>query len=282
MDINPYFDNSSLAKTFRFCRRGISIEKGTEIRWKKDKAEQQAIEERRTMKMEYELELVHKQCESLRRLIYNRRNEIIKNVPRFWLIAFLSHYALHHLLSEEDQKIFRFLNSVNVEETEDDEGVIFGYTITLNFDPYFENDSLTKTISYTVISDNPCPIKEYSNSHVNICVCNIQRKDGMVNMTTRNQQGFTDTGTSFFTWLSDLGCVAMETYDETTPVDLTMTCHVNLLCFCIEGCKLNETGFWPNAGRYFVNGNLNVEQKVDLVAIKKTAQSTSSLRTFFI
>ncbi|KAI3852534.1 hypothetical protein MKW98_028613 [Papaver atlanticum] len=323
MDTNPYFDNSSLAKTFRFCRGGISSEKGTEIRWMEDKgievfaekggtqshtdkfsffkwfregsettcnlvaeeivfefwpnahryylmgrsrsaekgrqmlteenrkrtelkgeettfeddklstitarlrtAEQQAIQEWHTMKMEYELELVkgerevHKECESLRRHIYNRRNEIVKNIPHFWLIAFSSHYALHHLLREEDQMIFKFLNSVNVEETEDDEGVMCGYTITLNFDgnPYFENDSLTKTISGKM-------------------AC-------------------------FFTWFADLGCVAMETYDEVA--------------------NLIKQDFWPNAGRYFFNGNLNDEQKVDLVAIKKTAQITSSLRTFCI
>ncbi|XP_026379105.1 NAP1-related protein 2-like [Papaver somniferum] len=71
-------------------------------------------------------------------------------------------------------------------------------------------------------------------------------------MTTRNQRGFADSGTSFFTWFADLGCVTMEAYDEVA--------------------NLIKQDFWPNAGRYFVNGNLNDEQKVDLVAVEKTAQ----------
>ncbi|XP_026410220.1 NAP1-related protein 2-like [Papaver somniferum] len=87
---------------------------------KLQRAEEQATKERCTMRMEQELVLlkgeriVHKECESLRRQLYNQRSQIIKSIPCFWLTAFLSHYALHHLLSGEDQKIFRFLNSVNV------------------------------------------------------------------------------------------------------------------------------------------------------------------------
>ncbi|KAI3982489.1 hypothetical protein MKX01_031228 [Papaver californicum] len=184
-------------------------------------AEEQETKERRTRVIEHELELVkgerevHKECESLRRQIYNGRSEIIKSIPHFWLIAFLSHYALHHLLSEEDQKIFRYLNSVNVEETKDDEGVISGHTNTLNFDenPYFKNDSLEKTILHTIMRTDP--LKEYIDGEVNIRVSDIHWKNGM-DITTDNKREFSDTGTRFV-------------------------------------ADLIKHDFWPDAGRYFVN-----------------------------
>ncbi|MCL7045190.1 hypothetical protein MKW94_027781 [Papaver nudicaule] len=350
MDANPYFENNTLTKTFRFCRKGFSSESGTAIRWKKDKdiesfaekegtqsntdkpsffkwfregseklrdlvaeeivmdfwpnaheyyfygkdrcagetlevditgtlsklttikeklqaAERQATKERQTMQMEYDLVLVngerevHKECESLRGRIYDRRSKIIKNIDHFWLIAFLSHYALHLLLNMEDLMILKFLNSVNVKETEDEEGVMSGYTITLNFgeNPYFKNETLTKNISYTVISEDP--LKDYSDCQVKVCVSNIQWKDGK-DITTRNQKGFTDADRSFFTWFCDLGCVEMEAYDEVA--------------------NLIKQDFWPNAGKYFVNGNLNDEKEVDFAGIHKIEYFTSSLRAFYL
>ncbi|MCL7039602.1 hypothetical protein MKW94_025132 [Papaver nudicaule] len=218
-------------------------------------ARQEANKERWAMERKYELMLVkrekeaHKEGESSRRSIYSRRNEIIKNIHHFWLIAFLNHYALHHLLSKEDLKILKFLNSVNVEDTEDEEGVMSGYTITLNFgkNPYFENDSLTKEISYTAMTDSPR--MEYTDSEVNICVSNIQWIGGM-GITTRNQRGFNEPDTSFFTWFSGLECVAMNAYDEVAD--------------------LIRQDFWSNAGKYFVNvRNINDDEEVDLVGINK-------------
>ncbi|KAI3870229.1 hypothetical protein MKX03_011917 [Papaver bracteatum] len=232
-------------------------------------AKEEATKSRNTREIEYEVMLVkgerevHKMCESLRRDIYSRRSEIIKSIPHFWLIAFLSHYALHLMLSEEDQKILRFLNSLDVQETEDGEGVICGYTITLNFDenPYFENGSLKKTISYTIMSTDP--LKEYSDGKVNIRASSIRWKGGM-DITTGNEGIFTasDTGTSFFTWFSGLECVALETYDDVAD--------------------LIKQDLWPDAGRYFVYANLDDGKKVDLAAIDKTARFTSSQRAFFI
>ncbi|XP_026380252.1 NAP1-related protein 2-like isoform X2 [Papaver somniferum] len=135
-------EHQSARKNIKRKRGGEKSDEGamsklTTISAKLQKAEEEATKLRCTRVIEYELMLVegerkvHKECESLRRQIYDQRNEIIKNIPHFWLIAFLSHYALHYLLSEEDQKIFRFINSVNVEETEDNEGVISGISIII-------------------------------------------------------------------------------------------------------------------------------------------------------
>ncbi|RZC63943.1 hypothetical protein C5167_025704 [Papaver somniferum] len=187
----------------------VDLSKLTAVSDKLQRAEFQASKEKYTMGHEQQLVLqkgereVHRECESSRRQIYERRSEIIERIPYFWLIAFSSHYALHHLLSSEDRKIFRYLKSVDVEETEDAKGVVSGYTITLEFDtnPYFENDSLVKMISYTIVSINP--LQGYTENKVNISVSDTHWKDGM-DITSRNRREFTDTGTSFFTWFTNL------------------------------------------------------------------------------
>ncbi|KAK7860889.1 nap1-related protein 2 [Quercus suber] len=83
----------------------------------------------------------------IRRPVYNTRNEIIKTIPDFWLTAFLSHPALCDLLNDEDQKIFKYLDSLDVEDFKD---VKSGYSITFNFNenPYFEDPKLTKTFIF--------------------------------------------------------------------------------------------------------------------------------------
>ncbi|XP_026431434.1 NAP1-related protein 1-like isoform X2 [Papaver somniferum] len=90
---------------------------------------------------------IEQKCNKDQRPLYQERNEIVEKFPNFWLLAFLSHYALGDLFSEEDQKIFRFVKSMYVEDEED---VVSGYKITFNFNrnPYFTNTSLTKKISF--------------------------------------------------------------------------------------------------------------------------------------
>ncbi|KAI3940135.1 hypothetical protein MKW92_029168 [Papaver armeniacum] len=168
-------------------------------------------------------------------LIYNKRSEIIKTIPNFWLTAFCSHYALGILLSEEDQKIFKFLESVDVEDTEVGTGVP-GYMITLYFadNPYFENKTLSKKISY-------------SSGGMDVCGSDIKWKG----IPTGNQQESlaekgkkrecADGEISFFTWFTD--------HDD-YPDEVAMLIIEDL---------------WPNAITYFVNGNLVTEEEYAIV-----------------
>jgi template-activating factor I len=47
---------------------------------------------------------VEQKYNEIRRPVYNKRNDIIHNIPDFWLTAFLSHPVLSDLLTDEDQK----------------------------------------------------------------------------------------------------------------------------------------------------------------------------------
>ncbi|KAK4348282.1 hypothetical protein RND71_034621 [Anisodus tanguticus] len=79
--------------------------------------------------------------------VYKKRKDIIKDIPNFWLTAFLRHPELGELVSTEDYEIFKFLSSIEVEESKD---VKSGYTITFYFNPnpHFKNTLFSKTYSF--------------------------------------------------------------------------------------------------------------------------------------
>lgn len=87
-----------------------------------------------------------------RQPFYDKRTNIIKDIPGFWSTAFLRHHVLGGLVcTEEDCKIFEFLSSIKVEVSQD---VKSGYIIIFNFDSneYFENTKLWKKYGCTKIS----------------------------------------------------------------------------------------------------------------------------------
>ncbi|KAK4350274.1 hypothetical protein RND71_029587 [Anisodus tanguticus] len=124
----------------------MSVEKLQEIQDELEKINEKASDEVLEIEQKYG---------QMRQPVYDRRNDVIKAIPDFWLTAFLSHPVLGELLTDEDHKIFKFLSSVEVEESKD---VKSGYTITFNFNknPYFENTKLSKT--YTFLEDGPTKI----------------------------------------------------------------------------------------------------------------------------
>merc|ERR1719400_419616 len=79
----------------------------------------------------------------LRRPFYDKRNDIIKRIPKFWLTAFINHPQITAIIEEDEEDCLQYLNKLEVEEFED---IKSGYRIKLCFDdnPYFENDALTK------------------------------------------------------------------------------------------------------------------------------------------
>ncbi|KAL9685602.1 hypothetical protein QQ045_023053 [Rhodiola kirilowii] len=133
----------------------ISIEKLQEIQDQLEKLNEEASDEVLVVEQKYN---------EIRKPVYGKRSEIIKSIPDFWLTAFLSHPALSELLNEEDQKIFKYLSSLDVEEATD---VKSGYSISFNFNPnpYFEDAKLTKTFTFldegaTKVNSTPIRWKE--------------------------------------------------------------------------------------------------------------------------
>ncbi|XP_072980613.1 NAP1-related protein 2-like [Typha angustifolia] len=195
----------------------LSIEKLQEIQDELEKVNEEASDKVLEVEQKYN---------EVRRPVYHKRNEIIKSIPDFWLTAFLSHPALGDLLTEEDQKILKYLTSLDVEDCKD---VKSGYTITFNFspNPYFEDIKLTKTYLFTeegTTNINGTAIKWKEG--MNIANGNAHEKKG-------SKRPFSEE--SFFSWFSE-------------------TQQKNLLDgVADEVADIIKEDLWPNPLKYFNN-----------------------------
>ncbi|KAK4747293.1 hypothetical protein SAY87_026330 [Trapa incisa] len=163
----------------------LSIEKLQEVQDELEKISDEASEK--------VLEIEQKYSE-LRKPVYDKRSEVIKSIPDFWLTAFLSHPALGNLLSENDQKIFQYLSSLEVEDSED---LKSGFSIIFHFkpNPYFEDVMIKK--SYTFPEEGEAEVTATS----------IKWKEGMgiANGANHKKKGKKreQSDESFFQWFKD-------------------------------------------------------------------------------
>ncbi|KAK5846364.1 NAP1-related protein 1 [Gossypium arboreum] len=194
----------------------ISIEKLQEIQDELEKINEEASEKVLEVEQKYN---------EVRKPVYDKRNEIINSIPDFWLTAFLSHPALGDLLTEEDQKIFKYINSLEVEDFKD---LKSGYTITFNFNsnPYFENTTLMKTFTFlddgTKITATPIKWKEGKGL-----------PNGVNHEKKGNKRQLAEE--SFFTWFAD----AQQKDDMDEIHD--------------EVAEIIKEDLWPNPLTYFNN-----------------------------
>ncbi|XP_047327642.1 NAP1-related protein 2-like [Impatiens glandulifera] len=162
----------------------LSIEKLQEIQDQLEQINEEANEKVMEVEQKYSL---------LRKPVYDKRNEIVKSIPDFWLTAFLSHPALGDLLTEEDGKIFKYLSSLEVEDTKD---VKAGYSISFIFNPnpYFEDSKLTKTFTFL------------DEGTIKTTATSIKWKEGMgiPNGVVHEKKGKRSLAEeSFFTWFNE-------------------------------------------------------------------------------
>ncbi|PRQ53633.1 putative nucleosome assembly protein (NAP) [Rosa chinensis] len=194
----------------------LSIEKLQEAQDDLEKVNEEASDKVLEVEQKYNV---------IRRPVYLKRNEIIKTIPDFWLTAFLSHPALSDLLSEEDQKIFKYLSSLDVEDFKD---VKSGYAIRFNFNgnPYFEDTKLTKTFTF------------FDDGTTKIAGTTIKWKEGMgvANGVNHGKKGNKrpPAEESFFSWFS-----------ETEQKDIAE--------FQDEVAEIIKEDLWPNPLKYFNN-----------------------------
>ncbi|PPS13883.1 hypothetical protein GOBAR_AA06695 [Gossypium barbadense] len=197
----------------------ISIEKLQEIQ---DELEKERADEVRQVRKSWKWS---RNTMRICKPVYDKRNEIINSIPDFWLTAFLSHPALGDLLTEEDQKIFKYINSLEVEDFKD---LKSGYTITFNFNsnPYFENTTLTKTFTFlddgTKITATPIKWKEGKGL-----------PNGVNHEKKGNKRQLAEE--SFFTWFAD----AQQKDDMDEIHD--------------EVAEIIKEDLWPNPLTYFNN-----------------------------
>jgi len=166
-----------------------------------------------------EILLVEKKYNGLRKPYYKQRNDVIREIPEFWLRAFLNHQMLSTLLDEADQDVFKFLKELNVEDFDD---VKSGFKVTFTFDtnPYFKNKVLFKEFRYNQdgnLTVTPSKIEWHAGK-------DLTQGPGPAELGKRQHDG--DLLTSFFNWFSP----------EDQDLDLGETIKEDL---------------WPNPAKYY-------------------------------
>ncbi|CAI0401604.1 unnamed protein product [Linum tenue] len=203
----------------------LSIEKLQEIQDELEKINEEASDKVLEVEQKYNV---------VRKPVYDKRNDIIKSIPDFWLtaVSFLSHPALGNLLNEEDQKVFKHLSSLEVEDFKD---VKSGYSITFNFEsnPYFEDTKLTKTFTFldegtTEITATPIKWKE-----------GMGLPNGVSHEKKGNKRPLAQE--SFFTWFSN-----------TQPKDMMDDMQDEI-------AEIIKEDLWPNPLSYFNNADEELE-----------------------
>jgi len=86
---------------------------------------------------------VEQKYNKLRKPFFEKRNEIIKRIPNFWVTAFINHSQISGILEEEEEECLHFLSKLEVEEFDD---IKSGYRLKFHFDenPFFDNQVLVK------------------------------------------------------------------------------------------------------------------------------------------
>jgi len=139
---------------------------------------------------------VEQKYNKLRRPFFDKRNDLIKKIPNFWVTAYVNHPQITAILDEEEEECLHYLTKLEVEEFDD---IKSGYRIKFFFDenPFFENDLLTK--EFHLGTSEPS-----SNATA------IKWKDGM-DLTKHSQEQNNKAGKkrphqtprTFFTWFND-------------------------------------------------------------------------------
>ncbi|XP_059299903.1 NAP1-related protein 2-like isoform X1 [Lycium ferocissimum] len=202
----------------------LSVEKLHEIQNELEKINEKATDE------VFEIE---RKYNKIRKPVYDKRNDIINSLSDFWLTAFLSHPVLGDLLTEQDQKIFKFLSSIEVEDSKD---VKLGYSITFNFkpNPFFENSKLSKT--YTILEDG--------STKVTATTIKWKEGKGIPKGVVQEKKGKkrSHAEESFFTWFSEVNKKDDSDDDEKEVLDIQD-----------EVAEIIKDDLWPDPLTYFSN-----------------------------
>jgi template-activating factor I len=176
---------------------------------------------------------VEQKYNELRKPYYDKRNEIIAKIPKFWLTAFINHPEISSVIEQDEEDALQHLNKLEVEEFED---IKSGYRISLFFGPnsYFENAVLVKEFHHGATGEPTSKSTSISWK---------EGRDLSVKMEKSTAAGASKSGKralktrSFFSWFSDNTDPTEDDIAEVIKDDLWYVEtfeRVELFCFKIE------------------------------------------------
>ncbi|XP_076339334.1 protein SET-like isoform X2 [Tachypleus tridentatus] len=159
---------------------------------------------------------VEQKYNKLRKPFFEKRNDLIKKIPNFWVTAFVNHPQISAVLDEEEEECLHYLNKLEVEEFED---IKSGYRIKFFFDdnPYFENDVIVKEFHLGSSGDpasQSTTIKWKEGMDLN-----KKQKERQAQMKNNRKRGL-ELPRTFFSWFSDHGDASADDIAEVIKDDM--------------------------------------------------------------
>ncbi|XP_025843941.1 protein SET-like [Vulpes vulpes] len=161
-----------------------AIEHTDEVQNEIDRLNEQTSEEILKLEQKYN---------KLRQPFFQKRSELMAQIPNFWVTTFVNHPQVSALLGVEDEEVMHYLTRVEVTEFED---IKSGFYFDEN--PYFENKVLSKELHLNESGDpssKSTEIKWKSGEDLTKCSSQTQNK-----ASRKRQQ---EEPESFFTWFTD-------------------------------------------------------------------------------
>lgn len=176
---------------------------------------------------------VEQKYNKLRKPYFEKRNDIIKRIPNFWVTAFVNHPQISAILEEDEEDCLHYLSKLEVEEFED---IKSGYRINFHFEenPYFENDVLTKEFHLGSSGDpasQSTPIRWKEGNDLT--------KKGKDKNAGKGRKRVMEQKT-FFNWFTDHGDPSADDIAEVIKDDM-----------------------WPNPLQYYLVPDIEVENGVE-------------------
>lgn len=177
---------------------------------------------------------VEQKYNKLRKPFFEKRNDIIKRIPNFWVTAFVNHPQISDILEEDEEDALHYMTKLEVEEFED---IKSGYRINFHFgeNPYFENEVLTKEFHLGSSGDPASQSTSIKWKGEN----DLSKKNKERNGMNKGRKRFMETKT-FFNWFTD--------HSDPSADDVA---------------ELIKDDLWPNPLQYYLVPDIEVENGVE-------------------
>lgn len=193
-----------------------------------------------TEKASVEILVVEQKYNKLRKPHYQKRNQIIGQIPAFWATVFSNHPQVSSIVTERDEEALQYLTEMEVEEFED---IKSGYKVSFHFkeNPFFINDLLVKEFHISdEAADGDLPASKSTEIKWKPGKSLVPKADLKAG-AKRGKDDMSTGSASFFSWFTDV----------------------------VEDgiCEIGESlkdDIWPNPLQYFLNDiNDSVEDDYD-------------------
>jgi len=176
---------------------------------------------------------VEQKYNKLRKPFFQKRNDLIKKIPNFWVTAFVNHPQISAVLDEEEEECLHYLTKLEVEEFDD---IKSGYRIRFHFDenPFFENDVLCKEFHLGMTGDptsTSTDIKWRENMDL---TKHLKEQQAQKNGSRKRAL---DAPRTFFTWFTD-----------------------NLDASADDIAEVIKDDMWPNPLQYFLVPDIDMDE----------------------